>query len=270
MTQGQVPGFFSPDGSRLAVNGWPSDDDVPFGSGWLLLDDQGGFVQIPRPAGPSAVVGEKGLRWARPIGWADGDHLYWRASSAGGSGRPVFVLVTTTLDGEVTDAVPVPAVRHPGGTSQWTASVSPGGQRVYLRSGGDDLVVDPDTGEVLETLSVDPPILCSPSWRGQQVLETDPGDGGAVALQALRERRDGGTARTPVAVLEPGLGSCLVLTPQALAGGPTSTLTSWLFGTSTSWLSWHLAEMTAGLSGLAVLGAALVWWRRRRFRYDEV
>jgi uncharacterized protein (TIGR03382 family) len=69
-----------------------------------------------------------------------------------------------------------------------------------------------------------------------------------------------------VAVLEPGLGSCLVLTPQALAGGPSTTISSRLFGTSTSWLSWHLGEVVTGVAALAALAGLLLALRRRRRR----
>lgn len=256
MTQGQAPGFWSPDDRHLLIYGWPNPDG-PTRAGFLLLDTSGGYDELLRPP----VAGRRDF--ANPVGWADPDHILWLQTVHAPGARvrlgPArsLELVTTDLVGEVVDRVALDVPRSGlDELNQWSGTSSPSGRQVYLTAGEASYMLDVDTGARTGTYSAVGRSTCLPSWQGETVLEPSLGDDVSATLVDVTDRS------RAVTVAESSLDvQCLQLVPRALDGGASWTPVAAVFGTSSWWLGWHVTET---LAVIGVLGALLVWRRRRR------
>lgn len=236
MTQGQTPGFWSPDDRHLIIWGWETESNGPVMT--LVLDDEGGLRLIPQP-GP-------------PVGWADVGHPAFLAKVRGG-----VELVTTDLSGEVTQRVELEVPERIGRwLNQWTGSLSSDGSRVLVADdeGENRYLLDADTGRRIRAANFTTgDASCPASWRGDRPLvHASAPDIGSSLVD--------GMGSDPVVVVEPSLDDgCLTLVPMALAGDPAFAP----LGTSSVWPTWHVGEIALTVLGLL---AAARWWRRWRRR----
>jgi hypothetical protein len=250
-TTGQAPGFWSPSGEQLLIMAWRAD---PASSGFVALGLDGTITEVRSPQRTSSDG-----RVGNTVGWVDDEHVGW-VQRARRDGARAVDLVVTDLAGRTVSRTPLDAGAGIQ-LSQWSGSLSDDGTRLLLRT--DDLVppalVDTETGETLDEGVASAMSLCGPSWRGDEPL---------VPTYVANESGDDGQLTTlsgqRVAIADPSLDVlCIAMASHGLAGSPAGGLSTWLFGTSEGWLSWHYLELLAG--GLVLIGvtAALWTWRRR-------
>lgn len=238
MTAAQTPGFWSPDDRHLLLWGWPTQAE---GSFVLLLDEQGTIRPLRRPQD------------ANPVGWADDSRLLWLTRTRGATR-----LLTTDLAGEVISRTDLPFRRLE--VNQWTGSASPDGEVLFVRTEAAGHYLSVATGKRLARVDLPDRTLasCAVSWQGERALGLRyASDGAAGSLGEV------GADRATVVVegsLDP---YCLLLSPRALAGGPSRTPSSLLLGAGDSWVAWHLGELALGGLGLLVLAAGVLVRRRR-------
>ncbi|TCJ23692.1 hypothetical protein [Nocardioides jejuensis] len=152
--------------------------------------------------------------------------------------------------------------------SQWYASLSPDGNEIMTRNeseGSQPFRFFSARGSGAGSLRTKMPVPsdlsgpCQPTWTSTDVyLPTDSntGDNGSVLY-----RVNGGH---PI-VADPRLGAgCSVWAARALEGGPERTLGGLLFGTDSTWLSWHWRELSAALAALLAVGLGVGAFRIRR------
>lgn len=201
---------------------------------------------------------------SHPIGWFD-DSTAAFVSRVGGRPRVSAVDVDTS---RIVRSFPLRGVQ-PEFVSQWYASLSPDGTAVMtLDDGGDDL--DEPTVRVhsaqrgIRDATMPTPDglndYCQPTWSADNAylpVSSEQREDGAVLA-----RVNGGT---PI-VADPRLHvTCSVWATSALDGGPDPSIGGWLFGTGSSWLSWHWRELVLGaLAGVVAVAAVRLWARRRR------
>lgn len=248
-TQGQVPAYFSPDGSRLALYASRGDETGP---GTALVDRAGVLHALPPPRLPS---GRRSGRGGHLLGWQDDARIAWLQEVRDG-GRDAVDLVLTETSGDEVGRVrlEVPAREVPW-LSQWSGSLSPDRSTVFVR--GDDgagYLLDAATGARTDDGVIPDIDLCLPSWQAGALLMVDRG--------ALRD-----LDATPVVATDPDLDlRCLQLVPAALDGDPHRGLAGVVFGARTGWLAWHWQEVGLGAVGALAWLGLLVGLQRRRAR----
>ncbi|GAB3770949.1 hypothetical protein FB382_000316 [Nocardioides ginsengisegetis] len=201
------------------------------------------------------------------VGWQGPRRLVWLAWRDG-SGVPATGLkaIVTDRRGHDPRTVPVTVDGDTGHLATTSASISPDGGTLAL---GADLAQEgvqirfysltgPTTGHLRGTMPavVDGAADCPPSW------------GDELQVPAAESYRDAAlvSVNGGVTVLaDPRLHvTCSVWATDALTGAPHRGVGGWLFGDSTSWLSWHWRETSEALVGALVLATGLVLLRRRR------
>lgn len=201
---------------------------------------------------------------SHPIGWFDDDTAAF-VSSVRGQPRVSAVDVDTS---RIVRSFPLRGVQ-PDFVSQWYASLSPDGTAVMtLGDGGDDLneptvrVHSAQRGIRDATMPTPDGLngYCQPTWTANDAylpVSSEQREDSAVLARA-----NGGA---PI-VADPRLHvTCSVWAASALEGGPDPSIGDWLFGTGSSWLSWHWRELVLGaLAGAAAAAAAFFQARRRR------
>jgi hypothetical protein len=240
----QAPGFWSPDGTRVLVRAGAWDESSRTAE--LVLGADGSVIELD---------GRRGY----PAGWLDDDTVGWLEVHGTGADR-ALALVGTDLDGRVVRRTPLdPPAGRPEHLSQWSATLSPAGDRMAVVLGnrtGTLTTVSTGDGSVVRSENVGAEDWCSTSWRDGRPLFWQ-SDGDAASLDTTTGER--------VIVTDPGLGAtCVMAAADALAGEPHRALGERLFGDG--WLSWHWRD--ASLAGLAALALAVLagWFVRRRRR----
>lgn len=244
--QGQVPGFWSPSGERLAI--YASSWDRQRGPNTALVDRTGILVPLRTPV----VPGRRGAGGVL-VGWLDDERIGWLQERSTGT-RTTVDLVTTRVDGAEVGRVKVDVpARSASWVNQWTGSISPDRTTLYVRDDqGGGYLLDVRTGEQTWRGAATSPDLCLTSWQGGEPL--------ALADDALRNR-----SHAPIVATAPDL-RCVQLAPLALTGDRHRGLNGLLFGTRTSWLSWHWREVGLGLAFVGGWFGFLTWLQRRRAR----
>lgn len=248
--QPQEPMFWSPDGTAalLQIGSLPYNTAGPV-AGIAHTD---GTLQV---IDPKAGLPERSY----PIGWLDNHTI---GLAAIGHGHSAIVALDVDTDRVVGRAALTP---NPRGWSQWTASLSPDGSQVMTFDDPGDGTTDAPirfhyalTGGPAGALRVSMPdpghdSLCPPSWSSTEAyVAVD--DTGLV-------RVNGGT----VIAADPRLGvRCSVWARSALDGGPHQGIGGRIFGTRSTWLSWHWRELSIGVLIASTAGGLVVWRRRRR------
>lgn len=268
----QTPGYFSPDGRRVAVSG-----GVPGGPGGrsaVLVLGTDGSVR------PVAVGQERSL-----VGWLDDDTLLTMGATFTGSDpdvRTTLTPIATTLDGRERrlPSLSPDQVLGLGDYSQWSPALSPDRRTLAIglgpvdsgsstASGGDRVLsfalatgeqVDggwPDVSPVPGAQVASDIGMRHVEWAGGQWY----GLRGDTALTGLWS---GGPPSRAALVIDPGLElGWLDLADQALAG-PTH---HGLLGTRQGWASWHWRELL--LIAAAVAGGLFLRAVSRRERVAD-
>lgn len=202
---------------------------------------------------------------SHPIGWFDDSTAAFIAPAS----EHARVSAVDTTSGRVTRSFLLDKA-DPEFVSQWYASVSPDGTTIVTLN--DDGEPDPEPvqffsaqGDSAGARRVTMPTpeshssSCQPTWTsGELYLPRYQTDESAAVLA----RANGGT---PI-VADPRLKvTCSVWAASALEGGPDPSIGGTLFGTDSSWLSWHWREVSSGvLVGLALLVLGISARSRRR------
>lgn len=254
----QMPGFFSPDGARVAVTA----STATGASRTLVLALDGTLTEV------------RGL--GLTVGWLDDDRLLARSrEDATGDDRVDLVVWDrrtgrTAPYGTVTLSA-VGAAGESGIYGQWGASIR-GDGTLWLR-GSDDRenpdgsVTSTDWAEGFALPSLDPvdlagrrvtrpapvevenQVVQGAGWAGTRLV----GAGDVTGLVVLA---GDGTGSHPVVDDAALRWDTAVWAQDALDGGPTWSP----FGTSTSWFAWRWKELALGA---LALGLWRLWWRRR-------
>ncbi|HSX68944.1 hypothetical protein [Nocardioides sp.] len=202
---------------------------------------------------------------SHPVGWFDDSTAAFIAPAS----ERARVAAVDTTSGRVIRSFLLDKA-DPEFVSQWYASLSPDGTTVVTLD--DNGEPDPEPvrfysahGETAGKRRGTMPTpdghssACQPTWTSEDLYlpryQSDERD-------AVLARVNGGT---PI-VADPRLKvTCSVWAASALEGGPDPSIGGTLFGTDSSWLSWHWREVSSGvLVGLALLVLGISARRRRR------
>ncbi|GGO87218.1 hypothetical protein GCM10011584_11300 [Nocardioides phosphati] len=253
----QQPAFWNRDSTKVLLQLGASDGYDVTAAGILSVDGEMTIVQNSRdvPGG------------SQPIGWVDDNTVAFVVGSKPGA-RVVFVDAVTSrtvrsfpLKGARSDAV-----------SQWYGWLTPDGAAVMTLDddfgGRTDARVrfySAEAGDRAGTKDATMPVpdgrddTCQPTLTRRETyvaVDADAREDGAILA-----RVNGGT---PI-VADPRLHvTCSVWASSALEGGPDPSIGGRLFGTESTWLSWHWRELIAGALVLVAAGGALAVVRRRR------
>ena len=233
LVDGQTPGFWSPDGTRVLVWGakWVAGVHVH----GLVLGVDGSLTEVKDPP-------------RIPVGWLDDDTLVWLDGKR---------LATTDVTGRVQRSIPL-AVSHRTlrGVNQWSAALSPDRTRLAIvlpNSTGTILTVSVQDGSVLSRENVGAADYCSPAWAGDEPA-------------FFQENEIDTTSGRRTIVVDPAIRStCILAAADALAGPRHERFGDRLF--QDTWLSWHWQEVALGLLVALLLvagGLALLIARSRR------
>lgn len=244
----QTPGFWSPDGRRLLLAGGSRGERGPFGA--LVLDAEGGVRLVPTDMTPVGWLSDTELGW-----------LTWHGRGASGVATSA-TLVVTDLAGRTIRTVPLDVDARMGlAPDQWTGSLAPDKRGLALvdqetNFGGDGRIRVFSTADGSQVGEFHPPSVtgvCPTSWQGSTPVVPTSRATGAALWSATRTPR-------PLTVSDPAAGiRCLVLADDALAGGAHRGL----FGTATSWWTWHATDLALGLLGAAAALVGVFTLRRR-------
>lgn len=246
-TYGQQPTFWSPDDSHLLVSG--SATRRPFRGRGLVLGVDGSQRLVPDYEGhPAGWLAED--RIAR-VSWTETDD---------GFAEDAWVDVVD-VEGDRLERVRLDLPRKAEvWMSQWSASVSPDGDQIAVRTDEDLAGADQvfrfsvaDGRLRTTTQAADLDSTCQMSWSGATPVVTtlDPDDESGTAVLAAATPK-------PLVVTEPGASiTCIMLAAAAAAGEPHGGL----FGTSTASWTWKVQEIV--LASAAGVALVLLWLRRR-------
>jgi len=256
---GQSPAYFSPDGRRVAANGFPADvNPYQGGSGIAILDRTTGLASYVPPTGSTSGI---------LAGWSGPESL-WLVSpiEPGTINEPVEMGSATVtdvgLDGRVRTSFTITAhPPHEGPWNpiqfdQWSGPVSPAGASLPVR------VTDPwgdgvyrfDRDGAQQSWAV-PGLTptCGLSWVGDDLIVPEQIGEPQHPVSATVRLRVGSSPRT-LAVVSPRIGrGCVIWAADALAAGPTGPHP---FGTSTATWTWYWQEILAAVLVFVALVAA--------------
>lgn len=234
----QFPSFWSPDNQRLLTLGSPPQGDSDDG---LVLSPDGTITAIN--------VAEPGLIHA--IGWADSQHIAWLTRHKG-----LVSLLVTDAAGLSPRSIPLMKVSKEEFISQWSGSMSPDGSLVAIADPGHEedtiKVFSTKEGALIRTIrqAQRRDLSCGLAWRGNDLaVPVSATEDGGLLVEASGDSH---------IKADPRLGAaCSIWSSTALTGTPHRDLSTRIFGTSTSTLSWHWRQWGLG-STLGVLAVALI------------
>lgn len=253
----QNPAFWSPDSSALLLQVGLNDPHSPDADpAAAVLGTDGSLRTIPMPEGAAA---------AHPVGWTDDRHVVLLGGGLSPS-ENIRIWVVDVATGHVARTFTLRGGRGPREVSQWFGSVSPDGNALATVNAPEDgriqfySLVGPTQGELRTTLpGWSAAEGCQPSWSSKDFFL--PNDTTVDRQSGILARANGGIT----IVADPRLDiACSTWARTALDGPGHTSFSSWVFGDSTSWISWHWREITASalLAGALALAAALAAKRR--------
>lgn len=247
---------WSPDSRQVLVPARQRFPLTPPNPAAVVLDVDGGLHDVIER------VVSSGTKVDAVVGWAGSGHLVWlsweqrlRAPATGTRA------VVTDRRGRDARGVALAGSGVAGRLTPSSATVSPDGSLLALDAGTDVrfyALSGPTAGRERATMpSVsDAAADCPASWSDSLEVPTGPSYRDAALVSI-----NGGTT----ILADPRLHvTCSVWATDALNGARHRGVGGWLFGDSTSWLSWHWRETSEALVGALILATGLVLLRRRR------